>query len=100
MVYVYEDQHKYYEKIKNQKNKLKLEKYHANNPKCICGLRLNSKDHELSSKHNKYLYEEKLKETLGKENVDKYLYPMMGKYPKLTSKINDVTKKTYKKFIS
>jgi len=95
--YNYETHYKYHQKNKDERNAKMLEKYHKNNPKCVCGLRLKSIDHELSSKHNLYLYQEELKKLLGKDDVDEYLHRYMGKYPKLTNKINTSTKNKFKK---
>ena len=77
MVYVYEDQNKYYEKIKEKKNAKCMEKYYKNNVKCVCGLREKSKDHEHSSKHNEYLFKEKLKIHLGHGFMIKMTIPII-----------------------
>ena len=95
--YNYDTHHNYHQKNKDQRNAKMLIKYHKNNTRCICGLRVNSIDHELSSKHNLYLYQEELKKILGKEEVDDYLFRYMGKFPKLTNKINQSTKNKFKK---
>ena len=95
--YNYDTHYKYHQKNKDQRNAKMLEKYYKNNARCVCGLRLKSIDHELSSKHNLYLYQELLKELLKKDNVDEYLHRYMGKFPKITNKINQSTKNKFKK---
>ena len=95
--YNYDTHYKYHQKNKDQRNAKMLEKYHKNNIKCVCGLRLKSIDHELSSKHNLYLYQEELKKLLEKDDINDYLFRYMGKFPKLTNKINQSTKNKFKK---
>jgi hypothetical protein len=97
MVYVYTDQNKYYEKIKEKKNAKCMEKYYKNNVKCACGLREKSKDHEHSSKHNEYLFKEKLKIHLGKDDVDSLVHMNLWRWTVISSKINQVARKKYEK---
>jgi hypothetical protein len=91
---------KYYEKPEVKAKKLARQKEKYNTDKCPCGIRMANIDHMHSPKHYKYLYEIAVKEEMKKneipdEKLDLYLWKYLGKFFKISIKINNVQRNKY-----